>query len=391
MVIAGGPELLPVRAAVASVVRERTPPVSASANVAAKPPLPPAPKTASSPSVEPVAANPGSQAAASHPAAVDAPLAPVRLEPEHVAPVVVVAPPVAPVPTAPMVAPAPASVGGDLVLAAVSATTGGPAPAVVPAEAVQSAPAAPPMVPSGQRCRPQSPDRRPSRPHSPYRQDERESARRRQESPQRRPSGGSWHARRGGRAGWRGGHGRGRGGAFDAPVTMADLQRVVTTAMREERALQANQQFPHAPAPPPVVPPVAAPPAVAPRPPALSAPYPSLLPGDSAPQAAGTAQPFQAFVGPLRAAEMYGHAGLSRGNSLDDGSREECLDAADRLAELLAPVLAAPARGGVAGVGQLGTAVRGLRRFSRAGTAADVIGASTAGAAPLADGASRGS
>ncbi|CAI5492515.1 unnamed protein product, partial [Closterium sp. Naga37s-1] len=56
---------------------------------------------------------------------------------------------------------------------------------------------------------------------------------------------------------------------------------------------------------------------------------------------------------------------------------DECLDAADRLGELLAPVLAAPARGGVAGVGQLGTAVRGLRRFLRAGTAVDLIGATT--------------
>ncbi|CAI5495072.1 unnamed protein product [Closterium sp. Naga37s-1] len=183
---------------------------------------------------------------------------------------------------------------------------------------------------------------------------------------------------------------------------MADLQRVVTAAMCEERALQANQQFPRASAaPPPVAPPVTAPAAVAHHPPATPAPYPSLLPGDSAPHAAGAAQPFQTFVGPPRAAEvpeatlgqlwrlseglravhliqMYGHAGFSRGNSLDNGSRDECLDAADRLAELLAPVLAAPARGGVAGVGKLGTAVRGLRRFSRAGTAADVIGASTA-------------
>ncbi|CAI7752304.1 unnamed protein product [Closterium sp. NIES-53] len=172
--------------------------------------------------------------------------------------------------------------------------------------------------------------------------------------------------------------------------------------MREERALQANQQFPRASAaPPPVAPPVTAPTVVAHQPPAPPTPYPSLLPCDSASRAAGAAQPFQTFVGSSRAAkvpeatlgqlwrlseglravhliQMYGHVGLSLGNTLVGDSRDECLDAADRLAELLAPVLAAPARGGVAGVGKLGTAVRGLRRFLRAGTAADVISASTA-------------
>ncbi|CAI7820560.1 unnamed protein product, partial [Closterium sp. NIES-53] len=190
----------------------------------------------------------------------------------------------------------------------------------------------------------------------------REFSQRRQESPQRRSSGGNWHARRGGRGGWRGGYRRGRGGSFDGPVTMADSQRVVTAAMREERALQANQQFPRASAaPPPVPPPVTAPAAVAHQPPAPPAPYPSLLPCDSASRAAGVAQPFQTFEGSSRAAEvpeatlgqlwrlseglravhliqMYGHAGLSLGNTLVGGSRDECLDAADWLAELLAPM-----------------------------------------------------
>ncbi|CAI5517863.1 unnamed protein product [Closterium sp. Naga37s-1] len=363
--------------------------------------MPPAPKAVSSPTADPAAAHPDPPAVAAPPAAVVAPLAPVRPEPEQAAPGPSVVPLVAPVPAAPLNAAAPAALGGDLVLAAVSATTGCPAPAVVPAEAVQSAPAAPPLATPGQQCRLQSPDRRPSRPHSPSPCDERESSRPRQESPQRRSSGGNWHARRGGRGGWRGGYGRGRGGSFDGPVTMADLQRVVTAAMHEERALQANQQLPCATAaPPPVAFPVAAPAAVAPLPPAPPAPYPSLLPCDSAFRAAG-AQLFQTYAGSSRVAEvpeatlgqlwrlaeglravhliqMHGHAGLSLGNTLVGGSRDECLDAADWLAELLAPVLAAPARGGVAGVGQLGTAVRGLRRFLRAGTAADVIGASTA-------------
>ncbi|CAI5498661.1 unnamed protein product [Closterium sp. Naga37s-1] len=221
MVIAGMPELSPVRAAVGSVVRGMSPPATASAIVAAKPPLPPALKTVSSPARGPAAANRESHAAASHPAAVVAPLAPGCQEPEHVAPAAVVPPPVSPVLAAPIVAAAPAAHGGDLVLAAVSATTGGQAPAVVHAEAV----------------------------HCPS--------------------------------------------SFCLP-----------------------------------------------------APYSSLLPGDPAPHAAGAAQPFQAFVGSLRAAEvpeailgqlwrlcevlravhliqMYGHAGLSRGNSLDDGSRDE--------------------------------------------------------------------
>ncbi|CAI5504284.1 unnamed protein product [Closterium sp. Naga37s-1] len=91
----------------------------------------------------------------------------------------------------------------------------------------------------------------------------------------------------------------------------------------------------------------------------VTAQYPSLLPVAPAPPA------------------VYGHAALSQGVHLDPGPRDECLDAADRLAELMAPVLAAPARGGVAGVGQLGTAVRGLRRFLRAGSAVDLIGATT--------------
>ncbi|CAI7917564.1 unnamed protein product [Closterium sp. NIES-53] len=163
------------------------------------------------------------------PAPAVAPLAPVRPEPRKVAPAAVVVPPVAPVLAAPVIAAAPAALGGDLALAVVSATTGGPAPAVVPAEAVQSAPVAPPL------------------------------------------------------------------------------------GLRAVHLIQ-----------------------------------------------------------------MYGHAGLSLGNTLVGSSRDECLDAADRLAELLAPMLAAPGRGGVAGIGQLGIAVQGLRCFLRAGTAADVIGASTA-------------
>ncbi|CAI7826583.1 unnamed protein product [Closterium sp. NIES-54] len=224
------------------------------------------------------------------------------------------------------------------------------------------------------------------------------------------------------------------------PEEESVVERVVSAAMRKERAEQASQSSSQHVAPAPVAPPSAALPVITTPPPQANAPpphaiaalaaapgaclrllwvpplaymeyvstaggavtvhYPSLLPVNPAPPAAGVAQPLQALVGPLCMAEVpkatvgqpwrlfeglrtvhliqvYGHAALSRGNSLDGGPRDECLDAADRLAELLAPVLTAPARGGVAGVGQLGTTVRGLLWFSCAGTAVDVIGAST--------------
>ncbi|CAI7902140.1 unnamed protein product, partial [Closterium sp. NIES-54] len=57
--------------------------------------------------------------------------------------------------------------------------------------------------------------------------------------------------------------------------------------------------------------------------------------------------------------------------------RDSCLDAADQLAELLAPVLAAPVEGGAATAGQLEEAVRGLRRHLCARSGAAAICAST--------------
>ncbi|CAI7862135.1 unnamed protein product [Closterium sp. NIES-53] len=219
---------------------------------------------------------------------------------------------------------------------------------------------------------------------------------------------------------------------------MADLQRVVSDAVRLERNGQASQSNSprvapaHASRPPsapdeptPPLPQSAIPPPLAPSafaaargnrmrlpwvPPVagmefvtaaggpVTAQYPSLLPVAPAPPASSVL--VQSLVGPLPSAEVpeaslgqlwrlseglravhliqvYGHAALSQGAHLDPGPRDECLDAADRLAELLAPVLAAPARGGVAGVGQLGIAVRGLRRLLRVGSAVDLIGATT--------------
>ncbi|CAI5519384.1 unnamed protein product [Closterium sp. Naga37s-1] len=130
----------------------------------------------------------------------------------------------------------------------------------------------------------------------------------------------------------------------------------------------------------------------------VTAQYPSLLPVAPSPPAATV--PVQPLVGSsslavvpeaslgqlwrlsegLRAVhliQVYGHAALSQCVPLDGGPQDECLDAADRLAELLAPVLAVPARGGFAGVGQLGMAVHRLCRFLRTGTAVDLIGATT--------------
>ncbi|CAI5521246.1 unnamed protein product [Closterium sp. Naga37s-1] len=132
----------------------------------------------------------------------------------------------------------------------------------------------------------------------------------------------------------------------------------------------------------------------------VTAQYPSRLSVDPPPPSAGAAHSFSALLGPqrpvavpevtlgqiwrlseaLRAVhlvQVYGHAALSQGDSLVGGPRDDCFAAADRLAELLAPVLAAPASGGLAGVGPLGSAVRGLRRLLHAGTGSGAIAAGT--------------
>ncbi|CAI5489003.1 unnamed protein product [Closterium sp. Naga37s-1] len=429
---------------VASAGSGRSPAVSGSVTASKKPPLPFAPKpppsmleTPNPPEPAPPAAEPHPPtAAAPHahalagpaPVALVAPIAPV----ESPVPVVVVdAPPSAPVLDAPHVSVAlpalVAAIGSSP--HAVSATTGGAGPGEVGGGVALSAPVLPtaatsvphpdvqavpdpaPLAAAPLAQRHPSPGRRQHRPHSP--------------APR-------------GRGGWWGGRGRGGGWAYDQPVTMADLQRVVSDAMRLERNGQASQSnsprvalahaslppsAPYEPAPPlpqSAVPPPPAPSASAaahgnrmhlPWVPPLAgmefvtaaggpvaAQYPSLLPVAPVPPAASV--PVQSLAGPspsavvpeaslgqlwrlsegLRAVhliQVYGHAALSQGVHLDPGPRDECLDAADRLAELLAPVLAAPARGGVAGIGQLGTAVHGLRRFLRAGSAVDLIGATT--------------
>ncbi|CAI5492701.1 unnamed protein product [Closterium sp. Naga37s-1] len=311
-----------------------------------------------------------------------------------------------------------------------------PAAATAPPPTVQAGPAPAPLAPVPPAQCPSSPGRRQHRPHSPAPRDERETSRRRHDSPRRHGSQANWAAPRGGRGGWWGGRGRGGGWVYDQPVTMADLHRVVSDAMREERngraSLSNSPRHAHAPvshpppapyAPAPLLPSTAAPP---PRAPATSAAahgnrlrlpwvppvagvefvtaggvpvtpqYPSLLPVAPDPPAADL--PVQSLVGPCPSADVpeasrgqlwrlaeglravhliqvYCHAALSRGVPLAGGPLDECSDAADRLAELLAPVLAAPARGGVAGVGQLGTALRAAGGGSLAAPFALPVGA----------------
>ncbi|CAI5503846.1 unnamed protein product [Closterium sp. Naga37s-1] len=181
-----------------------------------------------------------------------------------------------------------------------------------------------------------------------------------------------------------------RGGACVQPLTLADVQRVVSAAMHEERAGQASQSSSLRVAPAPVAPPpsallvdapsAAAPPPLAPAVPAATPPACSLpqwappLRRVEVPEATlGQLWRLSESLRAIHLIQVYGHLALSRGC----GPLDECLEVADQLAEILAPVLAAPARGGVAGVGQLGAAVRGLRRSLRAGTGGDLIAAST--------------
>ncbi|CAI7933693.1 unnamed protein product [Closterium sp. NIES-54] len=381
----------------------------------------------------PESTKPARPAAEPHPPTVATPHAPAPAGPAPVAPVALVAPvgspvplvivdalPGAPILDAPLASvalPAPiAAVGSSP--HAVSATTGGPGPGEVgeaaallgpvlppaatsvPPPEVQAVPDSAPLAAAPLAQHQPSPGRRQHQPHSPAPRDEPETTRRRHDSPRRCGSHVNWAASRGGRGGWWRGCGRGGGWAYDQPVTMADLQRVVSDAMRQQRNGQASQSnsLPVASAhasPPsasaaahgnrmrlPWVPPVVGMEFVTVAGGPVTAQYPSLLPVAPAPLAATL--PVQSLVGPtpstvvpeaslgqlwrlsegLRAVhliQVYGHAALSQGVPLDGGPRDECLDAADRLAELLAPVLAAPARGGVAGIGQLGTAVHGLR------------------------------
>ncbi|CAI5497834.1 unnamed protein product [Closterium sp. Naga37s-1] len=452
MVIAGAPEPSPERAAAWSAVTATPQSAPGMATMPTKPPLPPDPKPATADAEKTLPPAPAAPLGV-----VEAgPSAPVEAPP---------APPAAPVPLAPVVAPvASAPVGeaaartvpalGALVAPAASvpdvpapesasspkaasATTADPAPMVAPPGADPAHPAPLPAAPVVQPSRPPSPDRRQSRPHSPAPQQERETSRRRRYSPRRYQEQAQWPAHPGGNGGGRGPHGRGGGGRYRPPVTMADLQREVSRAVREERAAQSQSSSLRA-APAPVAPrqtepPVAPPPAAVFPPPVLAPSAPSTSVSASAPGsrlrlppvppvarvefvAAGggvaaqhshhvaadepllflteALQPPQtrvpeATLGQLhRLAEslhallliqVLAHSSLPviPPETFRGRQRDTCLDAADQLASLLAPVLAAPAEGGAAAAGQLDEAVRGLRRHLRAGSGAAAIGAST--------------
>ncbi|CAI5521926.1 unnamed protein product [Closterium sp. Naga37s-1] len=453
MVIAGAPEPSPELVAAWSAAAAKPPAEPERAIMATKPPLPPAPKPVTTvfektPPHALAAPLAGSVAGPSAPAAVPSappaapgPLAPL-VEPLASTPAGGVADPPAPVPDAPVApptsvpgVPAPASASSPK---AASATTGGPAPLVAPSAAGQSAPAVTPMAPAGQPSRPPSPDRRSSRPHSPAPQQERKSSRRRRESPRRYQQQSHWPAHPGGQGDWRGPRARGGGGGYRPPVTMADAQREVSRAVREERAAQSQSSSMRAPpadeAPRPAVLPASPQPVAAPPPqihvsparsPAVSAPAPGSrlhLPpvppvagvefvaagggAAAAPNALQVAadEPLQFLAEALQPPQTrVPEATLGQLHRLADSlhallliqvlahsslpvippetfcgrQRDTCLDAADQLAVLLAPVLAATAEGGAAAAGQLDEAVRGLRRHLRAGSGAAAIGANT--------------
>ncbi|CAI5514502.1 unnamed protein product [Closterium sp. Naga37s-1] len=185
----------------------------------------------------------------------------------------------------------------------------------------------------------------------------------------------------------------------DAPATIADVQQIVTAAFRDGLAGSAGQSNSRRAAPSPSAPLPAARPAVAPTP-AVSLLAPSApahsggagLPRLQLPSLAEELLPPRAEVPEATLGQLWrlseslralllvqslAHGSLPPvpAESLLDGPRDDCLDAADQIALILAPVLAAPVRGGVGAVGQQDAAVRDLRRYLGAGSGADAIGA----------------
>ncbi|CAI5531334.1 unnamed protein product [Closterium sp. Naga37s-1] len=265
-------------------------------------------------------------------------------------------------------------------------------------EAPPPAPFAPPLpaASSSAHALPPAVQQHNSRPHSPSPRDERDVSRRRRDSPRRQQPQANWHAHQGG---WRGGHGRGRGGWLDAPATIVDVRQIVTEAFRDGQAGPASQNSSRRAAPTPSAPLPVARPVVAPTP-AVSLPTPSAparrggagLPRLQLPSLAEELLPPRAEVPEATLGQLWRPSeslrallivqSLAHGSlppvpaeSLLDGPRDDCLDAADQIALLLAPVLAAPVQGGVGAVGQLDAAVRDLQRNLRAGSGADAIGA----------------
>ncbi|CAI7922558.1 unnamed protein product [Closterium sp. NIES-53] len=361
MVIFGAPEPSPGLAAAWSAVVARPPAEPEWATMATEPPLPPAPKhvtavSEKTPPHAPAAPLVGAEAGPTAPAAIPSapPTSPGSLaplvEPSASAPAGGVAEPPAPVSGA-HVAPnasapcLPAQASASSPKAA-SATTGEPAPSVAPAAAGQSAPAVTAVVPAGQSSRPPSPNRRSSRPHSPAPHQDRKSTRHRCESPRH---------------------------SFSRCIGAAPGSRLHL----------------------PPVPPVAGVEFVAAGGGSLAAPF--ALPADADEPLQFLAEALQppqtrvpeATLGQLHRLadslhallliQVLAHSSLPviPPETFRGRQHDSCLDAADQLAVLLAPVLAAPMEGGAAAAGQLDEAVRGLRRHLRGGSGAAAIGAST--------------
>ncbi|CAI5525271.1 unnamed protein product [Closterium sp. Naga37s-1] len=183
----------------------------------------------------------------------------------------------------------------------------------------------------------------------------------------------------------------------DERATIADVRQIVIEAFRDGQAGPASQKSSRRTAPTPSAPLPVARPVVAPTP-AVSLPsapargggaglprlqLPSLAeellpPRAEVPEATlGQLWRLSESLRALLLVQSLAHGSLPPvpAESLFDGPRDDCLDAADQIALLLAPVLAAPVRGGVGAVGQLDAAVRDLRRYLRAGSGADAIGA----------------
>ncbi|CAI5531340.1 unnamed protein product [Closterium sp. Naga37s-1] len=404
MVIAGSSEPSPEPVAAWSAVVAKPPAEPGRATMAMKPPLPPAPtpvtavveKTPPHAPADPLA---GSETGPSAPAAVPsappaAPGPPAPLvEPSASAPAGGVAEPPVPVPGAPVAPtasvpclPAPASASSPK---AASATTDEPAPSVAPA-AGQSAPAVTAVAPAGHPSRPPSPDRRSSRPHSPAPQQERKSSRRQREAVrEERVAHSQTSSLR-------------ASSAHEAPRPAALPPNSLPVAAPPPQilALPAPSPAVSAPAPGsrlslPPVPPVAGVEFLAAGGASLAAPF--ALPADAHEPLQFLAEALQppqtrvpeATLGQLHRLadslhallliQVLAHSSLPviPPETFRGRQRDSCLDAADQLAVLLAPVLAAPAEGGAAAAGQLDEAVRGLRRHLRAGSGAAAIGAST--------------
>ncbi|CAI5520086.1 unnamed protein product [Closterium sp. Naga37s-1] len=351
MVIAGAPEPSPERVAAWSAVVAKPQSKPGKATTATKPPVPPAPKPSTTSAEKPPRPEPAAPLAAaaaqsaapaaaersapSAPTAPQAPLeAPTKTDAALPAPAPV-GPPAAghePQTSAPPSSPQPAS-----------ATTGGPAQLIVPPAVDPAAPVAPPVAQQAQlasQSRPPSPDRRLSRPHSPAPQQDRASSRRRRNSPRRNHQSGS------------------RLHLPPVPLVagvefVAVGGRAVTAGGPAPLAVEEPFQFL----------------AQALQPPRARVPEATLG------QLFRLAESFHALL----LIQVLAHSSLPAAppELFLDRHRDSCLDAADQLAGLLAPVLAAPAEGGVAAAGPLDEAVRGLRRHLRAGSGAAAIGAST--------------